>query len=306
MLLKVYSLFILSLDLITLFFGIWVSIILAIYRSFNPPPLKNLHGEIAMVVGAGRGVGREIAIQLSQLGAIVACIDINEEMCNKTANKAIRYSGKSKAYACDVTVKLQVEDTVKKIRNDFGDVTMVIHCCGVPSPRVLIRDTPEIQKAMELSVISHFWLLDAVLPSMEKARRGHIVALSSVAGFSGGSSRDGRVQLTAAQFAIQGLTESLNNELRQVNSNIVVTLVHIYPFIVGAEMEKDIRLRIPSYFGTMPATEAARNILDGVRRNYAEFSVPGYLLYLGHILRILPKTASFLLRDFLDTGVDFG
>lgn len=78
---------------------------------------------------------------------------------------------------------------------------------------------------------------------MEKAGRGHIVALSSVAGFSGGSSRGGRVQLTAAQFAIQGLTESLNSELRQVNSNIVVTLVHIYPFILGAEMEKDIRLR---------------------------------------------------------------
>ncbi|XP_044001247.1 17-beta-hydroxysteroid dehydrogenase 13-like [Aphidius gifuensis] len=306
MLLKIYSLFILSLDLITLFFGIWLSIILAIYRSFNPPSLKSLHGEIAMVVGAGRGVGREIAIQLSQLGAIVACIDINEDMCNKTSNKAIRYSGQSKAYACDVTDKLQVENTVKKIRADFGDVTMVIHCCGVPSPRVLIRETPEIQKAMELSVISHFWLLDAVLPSMEKAGRGHIVALSSVAGFSGGSSRGGRVQLTAAQFAIQGLTESLNSELRQVNSNIVVTLVHIYPFILGAEMEKDIRLRIPSYFGTMPATEAAKNILDGVRRNYTEFSVPGYLLYLGHILRILPKTASFLLRDFLDTGVDFG
>ena len=43
--------------------------------------------------------------------------------------------------------------------------------------------------------------------------------------------------------------------------------------------------RIPSYFGTMPAVEAARQILDGVRRNYAEFSVPGYLLYLGHVLR---------------------
>lgn len=113
---------------------------------------------IQQVVGAGRGVGREIAIQLSQLGAIVACIDINEDMCNKTANKATLYSGQSKAYACDVTDKLQVENTVKKIRNDFGNVTMVIHCCGVPSPRVLIRETPEIKKAMELSVISHFWV----------------------------------------------------------------------------------------------------------------------------------------------------
>jgi len=45
--------------------------------------------------------------------------------------------------------------------------------------------------------------------------------------------------------------------------------------------------RIPSYFGTIPAAEAAKQILDGIRRNYAEFSVPGYLLYLGHIFRYL-------------------
>lgn len=113
---------------------------------------------IQQVVGAGRGVGREIAIQLSQLGVTVACIDISEDMCNKTANYAARQHGNSKAYTCDVTVKKQVENTVKKIKNDLGEITMVIHCCGVPSPRVIIQEPPEIQKAMELSVISHFWV----------------------------------------------------------------------------------------------------------------------------------------------------
>lgn len=78
---------------------------------------------------------------------------------------------------------------------------------------------------------------------MERAGRGHIVALSSVAGFSGGASRGGRVQLSTAQFAIQGFAESLHAELRLTNSNIIVTLVHVYPFIVDAGMEKDIRLR---------------------------------------------------------------
>lgn len=43
--------------------------------------------------------------------------------------------------------------------------------------------------------------------------------------------------------------------------------------------------RIPSYFGTIPAEDAAKQILDGVRRNYVEFSVPGYILYLGNISR---------------------
>ncbi|XP_076168927.1 17-beta-hydroxysteroid dehydrogenase 13 isoform X3 [Ptiloglossa arizonensis] len=256
MLLKLYSLFILILDLVTLLTGIFFAILIALYRTFRPPPLKSLHGEVAMVVGAGRGIGRELAIHLCQLGVSVACVDINAENCNVTVQKASQGLEIARTYICNVTNKNE--------------------------------------------------LLETVLPCMEHIGKGHIVVLSSVAGLSGGATGGSRVPLSTAQFAVQGLAESLHTELRHSNSNIIITLVHVYPFIVGAEAARDIRFRIPSYFGTMPAAEAAKQILDGVRRNYAEFSVPGYLLYLGHILRILPKEASFMLRDLLDTGVDFG
>ncbi|XP_015610134.1 17-beta-hydroxysteroid dehydrogenase 13 isoform X2 [Cephus cinctus] len=305
MLLRVYSLVVLALDLITLFIGIWFSVIVALFRTFRPPPLKNLTGEVAMVIGAGRGVGREIAIQLAQLGVNVACIDVNVENCQATVERALQF-GKARAFICDVTDKEQVSHTVHAINSELGDVTILLHCCGVPSPRALIRDPPEIKETMDVTVFSHFWLLESLLPRMQELGCGHIVVLSSVAGLSGGASRGRQIPLSTAQFAVQGLAESLHTELRHTNTNIIITLVHVYPFIVGAEVAKDIRLRIPSYFGTMPAAEAAKRILDGVRRNYAEFSVPGYLLYLGHVLRILPKKASFMLRDLLDTGVDFG
>ncbi|KAG7207726.1 hypothetical protein KM043_009342 [Ampulex compressa] len=306
MLLKLYSLFVLTLDLITLFIGISFAILNAVYRTFRPPPLKSLHGEVAMVIGAGRGVGRELAIHLYQLGVTVACVDINKENCQATAQRASHSLDSARPYICDVTNKDEVARVVDIIRSELGEVTMLFHCCGVPSPRSLIQDLPGIRETMDVSVLSHFWLLDSVLPSMQYAGKGHIVLLSSVAGLSGISSGGRRVPLSTAQFAVQGLAESLHTELRHSNSNIIITLIHVYPFIVGAEVAKDIRFRIPSYFGTMPATEAAKQILIGVRRNYAEFSVPGYLMYLGHILRILPKKASFMLRDLLDTGVDFG
>ncbi|KAK0092991.1 hypothetical protein PV326_000166 [Microctonus aethiopoides] len=265
MLIKIYSLIVLALDLSTLLFGIWISIIVALYRTLRPPPMKNLQGEVAMVIGAGRGVGREIAIQLNQLGVTVACVDKNGEMCDATLQQLSRDLAISKSYICDVTNQKQVKLTVNEIRNDLGYVTMVLHCCGVPSPRALIQEPPEIQKTMEISVLSHFWLLDAVLPGMQLVGHGHIVALSSVAGFSSsGSSRSGRVPFSTAQFAIQGFAESLHSEFRQLNINIMISLVHVYPFIIDATMAKDIRLRI------------------------------------------LPKKASFMLRDLLDTGVDFG
>ncbi|XP_014486630.1 PREDICTED: short-chain dehydrogenase/reductase family 16C member 6-like [Dinoponera quadriceps] len=302
MLLRIYSVFVLTMDLVMLFIRICYIILTSIYRIIRPQPLKSLYGEVAMVVGAGSGVGRELTLHLCQLGVTVACVDINVESCNTTVQRALQLHGKCKRYQCDVRDNVAVVDIVNLIKDQFGDITMLFHCCGLPSPRALIEEPPDIRTTMDLSVISYFWLLDAVLPCMQRAGRGHITILSSVAGLSSGRSR---IPLSTAQFAVQGLAESLLMDLRHSSKNIIVTLVHVYPFIIGTEVAKDIRFRLPSYFGTMPAAEAARKILNGVRRNYAEFSVPGYLLYLGHLLRILPKEASIMLREMLDTGVDF-
>lgn len=85
--------------------------------------------------------------------------------------------------------------------------------------------------------------MDTVLPSMERAGKGHIVVLSSVAGLSRSAAGESRIPLSAAQFAVQGLAKSLHTEFRHSNNNVTVTLVHIYPFIVGAEANSDIHFR---------------------------------------------------------------
>lgn len=78
---------------------------------------------------------------------------------------------------------------------------------------------------------------------MQHAGKGHITILSSVAGLSTGVSGGTRVPLSTAQFAVQGLAESLLMELRHLNRNIIITLVHVYPFIIGTEVAKDLRFR---------------------------------------------------------------
>lgn len=110
------------------------------------------------MVGAGRGVGREIAIQLAQLGVSVACVDINVENCQATVNRALQLSGSAKSYTCDVTNEKQVADVVQAIRVELGEVTMLLHCCGVPSPRTLAEDPTEIRSTLDISILSHFWV----------------------------------------------------------------------------------------------------------------------------------------------------
>ncbi|KAG6463093.1 epidermal retinol dehydrogenase 2 isoform X2 [Manduca sexta] len=303
MLLRLYSLCILMVDITWVMINTVYAVFQAAYELFKPPPLKSLRLETALVIGAGRGVGRELALQLAGLGAIVLCVDVNSTTNEDTVNLIKRRGGSAASYICDVTKKTNVQTLAVEVKKDVGFVSMLFYCCGIPSPRSLLTRPPQdIHDTLDLTLTSYFWLIDQFLPEMKARNRGHIVALTSVAGLS--YIKD-QMPLSVAQFAVQGLAESLMEDLRMNKiDNLHVTLIHIYPFIVGDE-SPDVKLRIPSYFGTISPLAAANSILDSVRRNYPEASVPKHLLCLGHLLRVLPRKATVLIRDLLDTGVDF-
>ncbi|CAG4983980.1 unnamed protein product [Colias eurytheme] len=303
MLLRLYSFCVLVVDAVWVYLNTIYAIIESVYEFFIPPPMKSLENETALVIGAGRGVGRSIAIQLADLGATVICVDINEENNEKTIDYIKQSSNAVYGYTCDITKKENIIELASHIKVDLGFVSMLFYCCGIPSPRSLITQPPQnIHDTLDLTLTSYFWLIDQFMPKMKAKNHGHIVALTSVAGLS--YIKD-RMPLSVAQFAVQGLAESLMEDLR-VNkiTGVHVTLSHIYPFIV--DNNSDVRLKIPSYFGTITPDRAATSILESVRRNYPEASVPKHLVYLGHLLRILPRKATVLIRDLLDTGVDFG
>lgn len=136
--------------------------ILTLFRTITqlirPPPLKSLEGEIALVVGSSRGVGREISMQLSYLGATVICLDINESANLDVIEKIKENGGRGSCFGftCDVTKKDKLEIVVKEIEETIGSVTMLFHCCGVPSPRSLIEGSPSIQNTMDVCIVSHF------------------------------------------------------------------------------------------------------------------------------------------------------
>ncbi|XP_072947112.1 epidermal retinol dehydrogenase 2-like [Epargyreus clarus] len=301
MLLRMYSMCILMVDLAWVIVNAMYAIAQAAYEMVRPPPMKSLSRETAMVIGSGRGVGKQLAIQLADLGAVVLCVDLNETNNNKTVEQINQQGGEAYSFTCDVTKRENIANLAMQL-SGIDYVSMLFYCCGIPSPRSLMTQPPQnIHATLDLTLTSYFYLIDQFIPDMKSRNHGHIVALTSVAGLS--YIKD-QMPLSVAQFAVQGLAESLMEDLRISRINGVhVTLTHIYPFIV--EDSSDLRLKIPSYFGTITPEKAAASILESVRRNYPEASVPKHLLYLGHILRILPRKATVLIRDLLDTGVDF-
>jgi all-trans-retinol dehydrogenase (NAD+) len=139
---------------------------------------------------------------------------------------------------------------------------------------------------------------------MKSNEKGHIVFLTSVAAISGFNQQ---LALSVSQFAIQGFYESIVEELRvtRLDTTIKTTLVHIYPCIAVEGREIDSGMRVPGFFGSIKATKVANAIIDGVRKNKTEISIPKYFLFVSQILKIFPKRITLLLRDFLDTGLDF-
>lgn len=137
---------------------------------------------------------------------------------------------------------------------------------------------------------------------MKANKKGHIVFLTSVA--SAGVSQ---IAVNVSQFAVQGLYESVVEELRvqKLDRIIKTTLVHIYPYIVSEHLNNALSLRLPGFFGSIKDDKAADRIVDAVRKNKAEISIPKYGLMLSSLLKLFPRPIVHLVRNFLDTGLDF-
>lgn len=138
---------------------------------------------------------------------------------------------------------------------------------------------------------------------MKSNGKGHIIFLTSVAVITGFSQQ---LAVNVSQFAVQGLYESVVEELRvaKLDNVIKTTLVHIYPFIVNARLNNALSLRLPGFFGSIRDDKAADRIVNAVRKNKTEISIPSYGLTLSNFLKLFPRTIVHLVRNFLDAGLD--
>ncbi|XP_017876430.1 short-chain dehydrogenase/reductase family 16C member 6 [Ceratina calcarata] len=279
----------------------------AIYRLIVPVEEKSVAGEIVLVTGAGHGIGKELALKYASLGATVVCWDLNQEGNNATVNE-IKQLGKTKAYGykCDVSNREEVFKTAEKVREEVGNVTILINNAGIMACHPFLEHTPEeIKQMLNVNVLGQCWTVQAFLPSMLQKNYGHIVALSSMCGLVG---LPNVVPYCASKFAVRGLMESLEEEVRvmcqakTIKSNINFTT--IYPYMVDTGLCKKPRIRFPSIMGQVPPKEAAAKITNAQRRNIAEATIPGHWLYVNSTWRTFPRLAFHRILDFFDSGLE--
>ena len=179
---------------------------------------QSLEGKVAFVTGAGRGIGKAIAIGLAKEGVNVGLLARTEEALKEVANE-IEALGVKVAYAtADVSSLEQVEQAVGKIANEIGTADILINNAGIGGFMKLLDMDPEQWKnIIDVNLMGTYYVTRTVLPQLIEKNSGDIINISSTSGLNGAP---GSSAYSASKFGVIGLTESLAQEVRRNNIRV--------------------------------------------------------------------------------------
>lgn len=183
----------------------------------NAACMSLLINQVAVVTGAGRGIGQAIALKLAQEGADIAAIDLKPEFVAETMEKVKALGRRAWGYGADVSNAASVEESVAKILADTGKVDILVNNAGITRDGLLMRmSEADWDAVLDINLKGTFLMTKALCRSMLKQRSGKIVNIASVIGLIGnagqcnyGASKAGVIGLTkscAREFASRGLT----------------------------------------------------------------------------------------------------
>ena len=179
-------------------------------------------GKIAIVTGAGRGIGRAVALRFANEGARVACVSRTEENANRVAHEINgAHTDAAKAYAVDVADHTAVQKVGAHILADFGRADILVNNAGVTRDALVMRMSAQDWDAViNTNLRGAFSFTHALVRAMTKQRNGRIINISSVIGLMGNA---GQTNYGASKAGLIGFTKSLAREL--ASRNITVNAV---------------------------------------------------------------------------------
>ena len=183
--------------------------------------LRSLAGQVAVITGAGRGIGAAIASQLSSLGAATVLCGRTRAALESTAGLITQSGGKAEALACDVTSLQSVEAAAKHVEASLGRVDIVVNNAGVGGfGGPLHQLSPDNwEQILNTNLRGVYYMTRAFAPLMIRARSGHIINISSLAGKN---ALPNGAAYAASKWGLNGLSYSLAEELRTHNIRVAV------------------------------------------------------------------------------------
>ena len=169
----------------------------------------SLDNQVAVVTGAGRGIGRAVAIELGQLGMRVALTSRTRTDLDATAREVPR----AHLATADIRDHEQVDAMLSNVANSLGPIDVLVNSAGLYHYGPVVEATDDdFESVVDTNLKGIFFASRAVLPSMIERRKGHIVNISSIAGKVGSANR---ALYCASKFGVIGFSYSLAEEVRE-------------------------------------------------------------------------------------------
>jgi short-subunit dehydrogenase len=180
----------------------------------------NFQDQVVLITGASSGIGRRLAIDLANRGAVVIGCGRSTERLQRTEEEMRRISPRSAVMPCDVADREQVRNMIGKLLAAHGRIDILINNAGIGMRQPFIETSVEmIEAIMRTNYLGMVYCTHATLPSMIARGKGHVLNISSVAGKIGTLNMAG---YCASKFAINGFSESLYHELRPLGIHVSV------------------------------------------------------------------------------------
>ncbi len=173
---------------------------------------KRLAGKVAIVTGAGRGIGRAISIALGQEAATVVLAARSIQKLQETADRVTEAGGKSKIVTTELTDEESIKNLVRATGEEFGRLDVLVNNAGVThSAKLEQTSTEDWQRCISINARAPFILCRESLALLKQSQAGYIINIASVVGVKGYPLQSA---YTSSKHALRGMTISLAEELR--------------------------------------------------------------------------------------------
>lgn len=236
----------------------------------------SLAGKVALVTGAGQGIGRAIALRLARDGADIALVDINSQKIEQVAAEVVALGRKATTFVADVSKLDQVTASVEHAEAHLGGFDIMVNNAGIAQIAPLLEVTPEeVDRVMNINVQGVIWGIQAAGKKLKALnKRGKIINACSIAGHEGFALLG---VYSATKFAVRALTQSAAKELASSG----ITVNSYCPGVVGTDMWVEIDKRMAEFTGAEVGA-TYKQYVEGIALGRAETpeDVAGFVSYL--------------------------
>ncbi|PEE69683.1 3-ketoacyl-ACP reductase [Bacillus thuringiensis] len=224
-----------------------------------------LQGKNALITGAGRGIGRAVAIALAKEGVNVGLLARSEENLKAVAKEVEAEGVQAVIATADVSSYEEVTTAIETLKNGLGSIDILINNAGISKfGKFLELDVADWEKIIQVNLMGVYYATRAALPSMIEQQSGDIINISSTAGQKGAPVTSA---YSASKFGVLGLTESLAMEVRKHNIRVTA----LTPSTVATDMAVDLGLTDGNPDKVMQAEDIAEFIVAQLKLNKRTF-----------------------------------